>query len=78
MTSKTQYQYAPIEPRTISVGQLGLDLCGTLRRAHLEGTPLIVTTRREPTHVVIPLTLTDLLPAWANVTTHQLQGEERC
>lgn len=63
--------------RKLSVGELGLNLCGALRDSQRTGTVLIITNRRAATHVVIPVTDNinpEQLAAWA---TEQLDNPSK-
>jgi hypothetical protein len=39
----------------ISVSELGLNVCGLLNTCRIERAPILVTTRREVTHVIVPV-----------------------
>lgn len=65
--------------RKLSVGELGLNLCGALRDSQRTGTVLIITNRRAATHVVIPVNENinpEQLAAWATEQLHISQEEE--
>lgn len=39
----------------MSISQLGLNLCGTMNTCRVKRTPLLITTRREVTHLIVPV-----------------------